>query len=227
MRQLGWLSAGTGAVALALIFVYAPLDADQGLIQKIFYLHVPMAIVTLSGFVAGGAAAIAYLRTGDRAWDLRSYVAIHLSIVFGVGVLVTGSIWAKASWGHWWVWDEPMLVSFLITFLLYATYQPLRFAIEDPDRQARFAAVFAVCAGAFVPLNFAAVRLAEAYTHPRTLSNVGGNLPAEMGLTFAVSLVAMALLYLTLTRLELASKRAARASRRPRRSVPIPAANAR
>lgn len=87
--------------------------------------------------------------------------------------------------------------------------------------------MFAVCAGAFVPLNFAAVRLAEAYTHPRTLSNVGGNLPAEMGLTFAVSLVAMALLYLTLTRLELASKRAARASRRPRRSVPIPAANAR
>lgn len=122
VRQLGWLSAGTGAAALALIFVYAPLDADQGLIQKIFYLHVPMAIVTLSGFVAGGAAAIAYLRTGDRAWDLRSYVAIHLSIVFGVGVLVTGSIWAKASWGHWWVWDEPMLVSFLITFLLYATY---------------------------------------------------------------------------------------------------------
>ena len=76
-------------------------------------------------------------------------------------MLVTGSIWARASWGHWWVWDEPMLVSFLIVFLLYATYQPLRFSIEDPERQARYASVFAIVAGAFVPLNFAAVRMAE------------------------------------------------------------------
>ena len=219
LRQLGWLAAAMGAAALALIFFYAPIEADQGLIQKIFYLHVPMAIVTLCGFMAGGIAALAYLRTGDRAWDVRSYVAIHLSIVFGVGVLVTGSIWARASWGHWWVWDEPMLVSFLIVFLLYATYQPLRFAIEDPDRQARFAAVFAVCAGAFVPLNFLAVRLAQAYTHPRTLSNVGGNLPTEMRLTFLVSLAAMAVLFLTLARMELAAKSAAREARRRRRSA--------
>ena len=75
--------------------------------------------------------------TGDRAHDLRSYVAIHISLILGVGALITGSIWAKASWGHWWVWEEPTLVSFLIVFLLYACYQPLRFSIEDPERQAR------------------------------------------------------------------------------------------
>ena len=64
-----------------------------------------------------------HLRTGDAKWDLRSYVAIHVSVILGVGVLLTGAIWAKASWGHWWVWDEPTLVSFLIVFLLYATYR--------------------------------------------------------------------------------------------------------
>ena len=73
-------------------------------------------------------------------------------------MLVTGAIWAKASWGKWWVWDEPTLVSFLIVFLLYCTYYPLRYAIEDRDRQARYASVFAITAGAFVPLNFMAVR---------------------------------------------------------------------
>ena len=120
------------ATAMALVFFYAPLDADQGFVQKIFYMHVPMAIVALCGFVAGGIFAIRHLRSGDRSWDMRSYVAIHLSIILGVGVLVTGSIWAKASWGHWWVWDEPVLVSFLVVFLLYCVYYPLRFSIEDP-----------------------------------------------------------------------------------------------
>ena len=113
-------------------------------------------------------------------------MAIHISIILGVGVLVTGSIWAKASWGHWWVWDEPVLVSFLVVFLLYCVYYPLRFSIEDPERQARYSSVFAIAAGAFVPLNFVAVRLAEAYTHPRVLSQTGGSLPGEMRLTFLV-----------------------------------------
>jgi len=135
-------------VTLALVFFYAPVDADQGFVQKIFYVHVPMAIVALGGFVAGGVMAIMYLRTRDRSWDMRSYVAIHLSVILGLGVLATGAIWAKASWGHWWVWDEPVLVSFLIVFLLYCCYQPLRFSIEDPERQARYASVFAIAAGA-------------------------------------------------------------------------------
>jgi heme exporter protein C len=133
LRGLAAATLGAGAAATGLIFVYAPTDADQGFVQKIFYLHVPMAIVALCGFVAAAVMAIKYVRSGDRAWDVRSYVAIHLSIILGVGVLATGSIWAKASWGHWWVWDEPTLVSFLIVFLLYCTYQPLRFAIEDPS----------------------------------------------------------------------------------------------
>jgi heme exporter protein C len=205
---LAWASAVTLTAAMALVFFYAPLDADQGFVQKIFYVHVPMAIVALGGFVAGGIMAIKHLRSGDRSWDMRSYVAIHMSIILGAGVLITGAIWAKASWGHWWVWDEPVLVSFLVVFLLYCVYYPLRFSIEDPDRQARYSSVFAIAAGAFVPLNFIAVRLAETYTHPRVLSQTGGSLPGEMRLTFLIALLGMTLLFVTLWKLELTAKHA-------------------
>jgi heme exporter protein C len=207
LRTLSIATVAALAVALGLVFFYAPLEAEQGFLQKIFYVHVPLAIVALCGFVIGGLLAIQHLRTRDPRWDMRSYVAIHMSLIFGVGTLITGSIWAKGSWGHWWVWSEPTLVSFLIVFLLYATYQPLRFAIEDPERQARYASVFAITAGAFVPLNFVAVRLSTAYLHPRVLGQTS-NLPGSMALTFVVSLLAIALLFATLCKFELTAKHA-------------------
>ena len=182
-------------------------------------MHVPLAIVALCGFVLGGLMAIQHLRTRDARWDLRSYVAIHMCLIFGVGVLITGSIWAKGSWGHWWVWSEPTLVSFLIIILLYATYQPLRFAIEDPERQARYASVFAITAGVFVPMNFIAVRLSTAYVHPRVLGNTT-NLPGSMALTFLVSLLAIALLLATLCRYEMTAKHARAQLRALRRRLP-------
>ncbi len=208
LKTLSLLSVALIIGAFFLVFFYAPNEADQGFIQKIFYLHVPMAIAALCGFVAGGVYGVQHLRTGSRADDLRSYVAIHISLILAVGVLITGSIWARAAWGHWWVWDEPTLVSFLIVFLLYACYQPLRFSIEDPERQARYAAVFAIVAGAFVPLNFMAVRMAESLTHPRVLSTTGGAMPGSMRLTFFVSLAGFACLFVTLWKYELASKSA-------------------
>src|SRR6185312_11432357 len=214
---LSLATAAAIAVSLVLVFFYAPIDADQGFIQKIFYVHVPMAIVALVGFVAAGVLAIAHLRTRDEVWDYRSYVAIHISVIFGVAVLATGAIWAKASWGKWWVWDEPTLVSFLIVFLLYVTYYPLRYSIEDPGRRARYASVFAVTAGAFVPINFLAVRLAENLVHPRVLNTTAGNMPGEMRLTWLVSLLGVTLLYLTLVKLELSSKHARAQLKRLRR----------
>jgi heme exporter protein C len=219
LRALTLASVATITVALALVFFYAPLDADQGFVQKIFYLHVPLAIISLCGFVLGGLLAIGHLRTGDRVWDMRSYVAIHMALIFGIAGLISGSIWAKASWGHWWVWNEPTLVSFLIVLLLFATYQPLRFSIEDPERQARYASVFAITAGAFVPLNFIAVRLAQQFVHPRVLTLGGGNLPGSMRLTFFVSLVGLALLYATLWKYEMTAKNARMQTRRLRRRL--------
>ena len=217
LRGLALSTFAALTLTLALVFFWAPNDAYLGFLQKIFYVHVPLAIVTLCGFVAGGVMAIAHLRTRDPRWDMRSYVAIHISLVFGVGVLITGSIWAKGAWGHWWVWDEPTLVSFLLIMLLYATYQPLRFAIEDPERQARSASVFAITAGVFVPINFAIVRLAAAYVHPRTLSNISGNLPGRMQVVFYLALVSLALLWITLWRYEMASKHASAQVRRLKR----------
>jgi heme exporter protein C len=220
LTSLSIASAALVTSAFALVFFYAPNDADQGFVQKIFYLHVPLALVALAGFVAGGVYGVQFLRSGDRSYDLRSYVAIHISIIFGVGALLTGAIWAKASWGHWWVWDEPTLVAFLVVFLLYACYWPLRFSIEDPERQARYAAVFAILGGAFVPLCFLSVRFAQAaFTHPRVLDASGGSMPGAMRLTFLLSLGAIALLYITLFKYELAAKHASIQLRRLKRRL--------
>jgi heme exporter protein C len=204
--KLPVLTAVALAVAYAMVFFYAPIEADQGFVQKIFYLHVPLAIVTLCGFIAGGVTAGLYLHTGRRDWEARSYVAVHVSLILGVGALLTGSIWAKASWGHWWVWQEPTLVSFLIVLLLFCCYMPLRFAIEDPERQARFAAVFALMGATFIPVNFIVVRMASAFTHPRVFQVTGAQLPLSMGLTFLVALAALTLLFITLCRFELRAK---------------------
>jgi heme exporter protein C len=219
LRALAIAVPAVLAIAFSLVFFYAPLDADQGFIQKIFYLHVPLAICALLGFVVAAVHAIRHLRTEDPVHDARAYVSIHLSVIFGVAVLITGSIWAKASWGKWWVWDEPTLVSFLIVFLLYCTYYPLRYAIEDRERQARYASVFAITAGAFVPLNFIAVRLAETLLHPRVFATAEGGMPPKMWVTFLVSLAGMALLWVTLVRFELAAKSTSAKLSRLRRAL--------
>jgi heme exporter protein C len=222
LKPLSIATVAALAASLSLVFFYAPLDADQGFIQKIFYLHVPLAIVALIGFVAGGVFAILHLRSGDSRWDAYSYVSIHMSVIFGVAVLITGSIWAKASWGHWWFWDEPTLVSFLIVFLMYATYYPFRYAIEDRERQARYASVFAITTGAFVPLNFMAVRMAEGLLHPRTFATANGGMPGEMMFTFLVSLAAIGLLWVTLVKFELTAKSASGQVKRLRRALDAP-----
>ncbi len=223
LRTLSTATVVAILAAFSLVFFYAPLDADQGFIQKIFYLHVPLAMTALVGFVVGGVFAVLHLRSGDRRWDAWSYVSIHMSVIFGVGVLITGSIWAKASWGHWWVWDEPTLVSFLIVFLMYATYYPFRYAIEDPERQARYSSVFAITAGAFVPLNFIAVRMAQSLVHPRVFATANGGLPGSMMFTFLVCLAAVALLWVTLVKLELTAKSASGQLKRLRRALDAPA----
>jgi heme exporter protein C len=227
LRNLVLATVALLVAGFALVFFYAPNDADQGFVQKIFYLHVPLATCALGGFVVAAIHAIQHLRTGDRVYDARAYVSIHISIIFGVAVLLTGAIWARASWGKWWVWDEPTLVSFLIVFLLYCTYYPLRFAIEDRDRQGRYASVFAITAGAFVPLNFLAVRLAESLVHPRVFATAEGGMTGKMWLAFLISLAGMALLWVTLVRFELVAKSARAKMSRLRRALDAEAPAAR
>lgn len=207
LRPLSIITVVLTAIGFGMVFFYAPLDVDQGFRQKIFYLHVPLGIVGLIGFVIGGFHGLRYLRTGDPASDLRAYVSIHMAQIFAVLVLITGAIWGRTAWGAWWRWDEPFLVSFLFVFLIYATYQPIRLAIDDPRRQATAASVFAIVAGVLVPVNFAVVRMADAYLHPRTLDNAAnGGLPSDVLITFLICFVAIACLYATLVRYELLSK---------------------
>ena len=217
LRTLAIATTVTLLAGYALAFFYAPLEVE-GFIQKIFYLHVPLAVVALVGFIVAAVYAIQHLRKDDARYDAKSYVAIHMSVIFGTGALITGALWAKGQWVVWWEWREPTLVSFLIIFLLYATYYPLRYAVEDRDRQARYASVFAITAGAFVPLNFLAVRLAEPFIHPRTFSSAGG-LPPEMLQSFLVCLLGMGLLWATLVRFELGAKAASADLGRLRRAL--------
>ncbi|MGA7396807.1 MAG: cytochrome c biogenesis protein [Solirubrobacterales bacterium] len=218
-KILAVATVATLIVGFGMALFWTPMDADQGFKQKIFYLHVPLAIVALLGFIAGGVEGFRHLRTGDRRHDANSYVFIHLSVVFGVAVLATGALWAKASWGHWWVWEEPTLVSFLIVFLMYCTYYPFRYAIEDRDQQARYASVFAITAGVFVPLNFLAVRMADSIIHPRVFATSEGGLPDSMLYTFLICLVGMGLLWLTLVTVELSGKKASGQVSRLRRAL--------
>lgn len=205
LRKLTFATLVVLMTGLTLAAFATPMDADQGVSQKIFYLHVPMAIIALAGFVYGGVCGAIYLRTSKPSWDLRSYCALHHALIFALGVLVTGSIWGKAAWGVWWSWDEPTLVAFLIVFLLYVTYSPLRFSLDDREKQARYAAVFAVVAAVFVPLNFMAVRMASSLVHPRTFDS-SDSLPGMMAVSFLVCLVGFALLFLALVQYEMAQK---------------------
>src|SRR4051794_14728586 len=129
LKTLSLLTAALMTGAFALVFFYAPNDADQGFIQKIFYLHVPLAIVSLCGFVAGGIYGIRFLQTGDRLHDLRSYVAIHLSLILAVGAPGAGSILGQGAGGGWGGGGGPPPGSFPVVFPLFPPHPPPRFSL--------------------------------------------------------------------------------------------------
>lgn len=192
-------------VALALL--WAPEDADQGPSQRIFYLHVPIALTAYAGFGWGAWKALRLLWTGDQRYDLESYTAVHMGTIFGTLTLVTGSIWARTSWGVWWSWGERQLVLFLILFLFYAAYFMLRFSLPDGPGRARISAVYALFGVVLIPISFLAIRLAENFIHPVVFTRDGPQMSGDMFLTFCVSLAGMLLLGGTLYLNELAGKR--------------------
>ena len=132
--------------ALAMIFFYVPTDVSEGYSQRIFYFHVPIALTTYTLFVWGAVNAARYLLRRDESLDLKSYVPMHLGVIFGSLTLVTGSIWAKVRWGHWWVWGDDQLVLFLVLFLFYCAYFMLRFSVDPGPARANMSAVYALFA---------------------------------------------------------------------------------
>src|SRR5215218_10352274 len=129
-------AAGVLLVAgLALALFWAPEDADQGFSQRIFYVHVPIALTAYACFAWGAWKALRLLWTRESRYDLESYTAVHMGVIFGTLTLFTGSIWARTSWGHWWVWGSRQLVLFLVLFLFYAAYFMLRYSVEPGPRR--------------------------------------------------------------------------------------------
>jgi heme exporter protein C len=192
-------------VALALL--WAPEDADQGPSQRIFYLHVPIALTAYAGFGWAAWKALRLLWTGDQRYDLESYTAVHMGTIFGTLTLVTGSIWARTSWGVWWSWGERQLVLFLILFLFYAAYFMLRFSLPDGPGRARISAVYALFGVVLIPISFLAIRLAENFIHPVVFTRDGPQMSGDMFFTFCVCLAGTLLLAGTLYMNELAGKR--------------------
>jgi len=163
-------------VATWMVFFYAPTEAVMGNVQRVFYFHVAAGWVGMLGFLVAAIAGIAYLRTKDSKWDIVEVSAVEIGMVFALINVITGSIWARPIWNTWWTWD-PRLTTATIMLLIYAAYLLLRAGIEDPNRRARFGAVYAIIGFLSVPLTFFSARLYRTI-HPVV---IGTNQPGAEG----------------------------------------------
>ena len=207
LALLAALAVALGAAAVVMIFFVAPEDVDQGISQKIFYVHVPIALTAYAGFGLGAWKGLRLLMTRNERYDLESYTAVHQGTIFGVLTLVTGAIWAKASLGVWWTWSSNQLVLFLVLFLFYCAYFMLRFSIEPGPRRERISAVYALFGVALIPVSFFAIRLANDFIHPTVFTREGPQMTGTMFTAFCVSWAAITLLAYVMYRAELSGKR--------------------
>ncbi len=207
LAPAAWVAVALGAAATVMIFFVAPADVDQGLSQKIFYIHVPIALTAYGCFAVGAWKALRLLATRRSRFDLESYTGVHLGTIFGVLTLVTGAIWAKASWGVWWSWGSNQLVLFLVLFLFYCAYFMLRFSVDSGPRRERVSAVYALLGVALIPISFLAIRLASDFIHPTVFTREGPQMAGTMFAAFCVSWAAIAALAWVMYRIELSGKR--------------------
>jgi heme exporter protein C len=192
----------------ALAFYWVPNAPLEGFRQRIFYFHVPIALTAYACFGWAAWKALRLLWTREQRHDLESYTAVHMGVIFGILTLVTGSIWARTSWGHWWVWGSRQLVLFLVLFLFYAAYFMLRYSVESGPRRANISAVYALFGVALIPVSFLAIRLAEDLVHPVVFAHdVDDRLTGSQFVTLAVCLVGMLALAGSLYVNELTGKR--------------------
>ena len=191
------LAAGLGmAAAQWFIFRYAPVEASMGIIQKIFYLHLPLAWWALFSFFVVFLASIAYVRTRNTRWEIMADAAAEIGVVLAALVLATGSIWAKAAWWRWWIWDH-RLTTTLIMWFIYAAYLVLRDLDMPRDRKAMAKAALGIIAFLDVPLVFFATRLWESH-HPVGTMSARDGLEPEMRLAVLACLAAFGLFWIAL-----------------------------
>jgi len=190
------------AVSAYLALVFAPTEAVMGDVQRVFYFHVATAWVGMLGFVAAGVSGIAFLRTGNLKWDRVEVAAVEISLVFFFITIVLGSIWARPVWNTWWTWD-PRLTTAAITELIYIAYFMLRQGIDDPDRRARFGAVYTLIGAVSVPVTFMAIRLFRTI-HPVVVGNQSADaqggfaMTGDMKVAFFFALFAFTVIFIDL-----------------------------
>jgi heme exporter protein C len=186
------------AVYVALVF--APLEAVMGWVQKVFYFHVATAWVGMMGFMVAGVAGAIYLWKKDLKWDIVEVAAVEISLIFFGLTIVLGSIWARPIWNTWWTWD-PRLTTAAITMLIYAAYMMLRQGIEDPERRARFGAVYTILGFVAVPITFISIRLLRTI-HPVVIGADAGSgegsfaMTGDMQIAFFFSLLVFTVLFI-------------------------------
>jgi len=188
--------------AAGLVFFYAPVERFMGAVQKVFYFHVATAWVGMLGFLVAALAGVFYLRGGEERWDIVGFSAVEISLVFFLVAIIMGSIWARPIWNTWWTWD-PRLTTAAIVELIYAAYMLLRSGLDDPERRARFSAIYAIVGFISVPLTFLSIRLLRTI-HPVVIGSTeaasqgGFNMDPSMRTTFIFSLIAFTVLFFDL-----------------------------
>lgn len=170
--------------ALGMVFFYAPLEAVMNYVQKVFYFHISNAWVGMLGFIAAAVAGVTYLVKKDMKWDIVEVAAVEISLVFFFIAIATGSIWARPSWGTWWTWDARLTTAAILE-MIYIAYLMLRQGIEDPERRARFGAVYTLIGGLSVPVTFLSIRLWQTI-HPSIIGAQGGEAKGSFGMTPAM-----------------------------------------
>lgn len=183
-------------ISTYLALVFAPTELVMGDVQRVFYFHVGTAWVALVGFVVAAISGIIYLVTKDLKWDRFEVAAVEISTMFFFITIVLGSIWARPAWNTWWTWD-PRLTTAAVTELIYIAYFMLRAGIEDPEKRARFGAVYTLLGGISAPITFMVIRLFRTI-HPVVIGN--GSAEAQGGFDMAPDMVtAMLFAFLAFT----------------------------
>jgi len=186
---LGLVTLTAMVVAVYMALVGAPTEAEQGMVQRIFYFHVPCAMVTFASFGLVAIAGALYLWLGSQIWDDLGYAAVEVGMVFCTLVLITGSIWAKPIWGAWWTWDSRLTTTFIL-WLIYGGYLLLRAFGGDTPQVARFAAVVGIIGALDVPIIVVSVRLWRTI-HPAVLLTRQGEHGLQDPRMVAALLIAM------------------------------------
>jgi heme exporter protein C len=194
-RVLLVTSAVLMLASLYLVFGYVPTDKETGVVQRIFYFHVPLAWVAFFAFFLVFLGGIQYLRTREKKWDLFASSAAEIGVVFTTLVLISGPIWARPTWGVWWTWDARLTAS-LVLWLIYVAYFIVRAYIAEEERRARFAAVVGIIGFIDVPVVALSITLARTQ-HPGPLIFEGGLTP-PMVLTLLVCIAAFTVFFFLL-----------------------------